>query len=157
MKVVVLSTDLMDRSKISAAVPDAVFVGAAAQLPQAAAGADLVVVDVSRPGVLDVLDGVVAAAGDVVASAPMSTRARWRRPAARAPGCCRARSSSPTCPPRSGGSYRSSSSSSKRCQPASVIDRLSKNRQCSGQAKGAWWLAATRQRCTTSAPTERVE
>ena len=66
MKVVVLSTDLIDRSKISAALPDATFVGAAASLPAAAEGADLVVVDVSRPGVFDVLDQVVAAAADVV-------------------------------------------------------------------------------------------
>jgi hypothetical protein len=69
-KVVVLSTDLIDRSKISSALPDAVFVGAAAQLPAAAAGADLVVVDASRPGVLDVLAAVVAAADEVVAFGP---------------------------------------------------------------------------------------
>ena len=39
---------------------------------------------------------------------------------------------------------------SKRCQPASVIDRGSKNRQPSGQANGAVSLAPTRHRCTTS-------
>ena len=66
----VLAPDLIDRSKISAAVPEATFVGAAALLPGAAAGADLVVVDLSRPGVTDVLDQVVAAAGDVVGFGP---------------------------------------------------------------------------------------
>ena len=47
---------------------------------------------------------------------------------------------------------RSSASSgrSKRCQPASVIERGSKNRQPSGHANGAASAMSTRQRCTTS-------
>ena len=70
MRVVVLSPDLVDRSHISAVLPDAELVSVAAQLPAAAEGADVVVVDVSRPGVLDVLAQVVASAGDVVAFGP---------------------------------------------------------------------------------------
>jgi hypothetical protein len=70
VKAVVLAPDLFDRSKIASVLPGAVFVGAAAQLPAAAIGADLVVVDLARPGVLDVLDEVVAAAGRVVAFGP---------------------------------------------------------------------------------------
>ena len=70
MNVVVLAPDLMDRSKIAAVHPDAQFVGAAALLTAAAAGAELVVVDLSRPGVLDVLDEVVTAAGRVVGFGP---------------------------------------------------------------------------------------
>ncbi|HUR18287.1 MAG TPA: hypothetical protein VMZ51_05035 [Acidimicrobiales bacterium] len=45
--------DLMDRSKVAAAVPDVVFVATPAAL--ATADADIVVVDLSRPGVLEVL------------------------------------------------------------------------------------------------------
>lgn len=72
MKVVALAPDLLDRSKIAAVLPDAAFVGTAALLPTAAAGADLVVIDLARPGVLDVLDAVVAAApaGRVVGFGP---------------------------------------------------------------------------------------
>lgn len=55
MKVVALTPDLLDRSKVSAAVPDVVHVGAAALLARAADGADLVLVDLTRPGALDVV------------------------------------------------------------------------------------------------------
>ena len=49
-------------------------------------------------------------------------------------------------------------SGSKRCQPASVIERDSKKRQSAGQAKGATSAASTRHRCTTSPEgIERVE
>ena len=54
-KVVAYVPDLMDRSRISAAVPDVVFVRRAADLVEAAIGADLVVLDASRPGALDVV------------------------------------------------------------------------------------------------------
>src|SRR5207302_1301344 len=48
--------DLMDRSKVSAAAGDRVrFVGSPAELEAAAAGADLVVVDLSRTGVLEAM------------------------------------------------------------------------------------------------------
>jgi hypothetical protein len=50
----------MDRSKVSAASPGVVFVGSAAGLAAASAGADLVVVDLSRPGVVDALAGLSA-------------------------------------------------------------------------------------------------
>ena len=66
MKIVALAPDLLDRSQIAGAVPDAVFVNAAALLPAAADGADVVLVDLGRAGVLDVLDAVVAAAGRVI-------------------------------------------------------------------------------------------
>lgn len=70
MKVVVCTPDLADRSRLAAVVPDAVFVGAAAALPAAAEGADVVVIDLTRPGVVDVLEGVVASAGRVIAYGP---------------------------------------------------------------------------------------
>lgn len=53
--VVAYVPDLMDRSKVSAAAPGATFVGRPEALAEAAAGADVVVLDLSRPGVLDVL------------------------------------------------------------------------------------------------------
>lgn len=57
-RVVAFVPDLMDRSRISAAVPDALFVSS----PTALAGveADVVVVDLSRPGVIDALPGITA-------------------------------------------------------------------------------------------------
>ena len=70
MNVVALTPDLGDRSRIASTHPDTVFVGAAALLPTAAAGADVVVVDLTRAGVLDVLDEVVAGAGRVIGYGP---------------------------------------------------------------------------------------
>jgi hypothetical protein len=70
MSIVVLTPDLADRARIAAVVPDARFVGAAALLPRAAEGADVVVVDLSRAGVLGVLDEVVALGGRVVGYGP---------------------------------------------------------------------------------------
>ena len=57
--------DLMDRSKIAAAVPGAVFVLAPGELVDSAvaAGAAVVVVDVSRPGAVEALAGVCALDG----------------------------------------------------------------------------------------------
>ena len=55
MNVVAYVPDLMDRSKVSAAAPGATFVNRPAALTEAATGADVVVVDLSRPGVVDVL------------------------------------------------------------------------------------------------------
>lgn len=55
MNVVAFVPDLMDRSKVGAAAPGATFVTNAAGLAAAAEGADVVVVDLSRPGVLDAL------------------------------------------------------------------------------------------------------
>ena len=51
--------DLMDRSKVAAAGP-VTFVATAAELPAAAEGSTLVVVDLSRPGVLEVLPNIAA-------------------------------------------------------------------------------------------------
>jgi hypothetical protein len=50
-EIVVFAPDLMDRSRISAALPHAQFVAAADQLHDAAPGA-LLLVDLHRPGVL---------------------------------------------------------------------------------------------------------
>ncbi len=57
-RVVAYVPDLMDRSKVKAAAPDTVFVATPAALAAAAAGADLVVVDLTRPGVVDVLPSI---------------------------------------------------------------------------------------------------
>lgn len=65
-----MTPDLADRSRIAAAAPDAEFVGVAALLPRVAAGADVVLVDLSRDGALDVLDEVVALGGRVVGYGP---------------------------------------------------------------------------------------
>ena len=58
MRVAAYVPDLMDRSKVSAAVPDAVFVSRPEEL--VAIDADLVVLDLSRPGAVDVLSKVNA-------------------------------------------------------------------------------------------------
>lgn len=72
MKVVALTPDLGDRGRIEALAADAevTFVAAAALLPAAAAGADVVLVDLTRAGALGVLDEVVALGGRVVAYGP---------------------------------------------------------------------------------------
>jgi hypothetical protein len=56
--VLVYAPDLMDRSRIAAAVPDAVFVRDPREL--AGRAARVVLVDLSRPGVLDVVALVTA-------------------------------------------------------------------------------------------------
>ena len=58
--------DLMDRSKIAAAVPDCRFVARPEALV-GLAGCDLVLVDLSKRGVLDVLGDVVGSGVRVVA------------------------------------------------------------------------------------------
>ncbi|CAN5204976.1 hypothetical protein BH18ACT4_BH18ACT4_15770 [soil metagenome] len=60
MKIVVLAPDLMDQSRIRAATAahDAVFVGRPEALAAAADDSDLVIVDLSRRGVLDVLGAI---------------------------------------------------------------------------------------------------
>lgn len=68
MRTVALIPDLMDRSRLAG--HDVEFVGAAALLPIVASGADLVLIDLSRPGVADVLDVVVEAATRVIGFAP---------------------------------------------------------------------------------------
>ena len=56
MKVAALVPDLMDRSRISAAAPDVAFVTTPGDLAEA--DADLFVVDLGRPGALDVLSAL---------------------------------------------------------------------------------------------------
>jgi hypothetical protein len=75
--------DLMDRSKVAAAAPGAVFVRRPADL--ASAGADLAVVDLSRPGVLDAIPAVRAAGVTVVGFGSHVDRDLLA--AARAAGC----------------------------------------------------------------------
>jgi hypothetical protein len=70
VNLVVLTPDLADRARIAAVAPHARFVSAAPLLPRAAAEADVVIVDLTRPGVLDVLPELVAGAGRVVGFAP---------------------------------------------------------------------------------------
>ena len=83
MTVFVLAPDLMDRSKITAAVPTAVVVRRAEELTVAAG--DIVVVDLSRPGALDAAGPLVAAGARVVGFA--SHVDRGGLDAARAAGC----------------------------------------------------------------------
>lgn len=69
LRVVVLSTDLMDRSKIEGAFPDATFVRSPAALTQEAVGADLVIVDLARlhdPGAIMSIEARVVAFGSHV-------------------------------------------------------------------------------------------
>src|SRR5205823_6263195 len=58
LKVAAYVPDLMDRSKVAAAAPDVTFVPRAADL--AAVDADLIVLDLTRPGALDVIGGLQA-------------------------------------------------------------------------------------------------
>lgn len=66
MSVVGFVPDLMDRSKVAAAAPGAVMVGRPAELAAAAGPGVVVVVDLSRPGVLDVLPAVAATGARVI-------------------------------------------------------------------------------------------
>ena len=56
-RVVAYVPDLMDRSRLARG-GDVAFVATPAELAAAAEGADVVVVDLSRPGVLDALPGL---------------------------------------------------------------------------------------------------
>ncbi|MBV8303513.1 MAG: hypothetical protein JOZ04_04835 [Acidimicrobiia bacterium] len=58
MRVAAYVPDLMDRSKVSAAAPDATFVARPEDL--ASVDADLVVLDLTRPGAIDVIPRVRA-------------------------------------------------------------------------------------------------
>ncbi|MDQ4134027.1 MAG: hypothetical protein M3179_12695 [Actinomycetota bacterium] len=74
--------DLMDRSKVAAAAADVRFVSAPDQLAAAAAGAHLVVVDLTRPGVLEAIPTV---SGRVIGFANHTNRDLME--AAHAAGC----------------------------------------------------------------------
>lgn len=66
-RIVALSADLMDRSKIAAAYPDAKLVRSASALVETATDAELVIVDLHRAGAVELLGDLVAVAGRVVA------------------------------------------------------------------------------------------
>jgi hypothetical protein len=53
-RIIAYVPDVMDRSKVAAA-GDCIFVADPSDLPGLCAGADLAVVDLTRPGVIDVL------------------------------------------------------------------------------------------------------
>ena len=59
-RVVALVPDLMDRSRLGAVEAEITFASSPAALAAAAAGADVVVVDLSRPGALDAVRGLDA-------------------------------------------------------------------------------------------------
>ena len=80
--VVAYVPDLMDRSRVQAAAPAVRFVGAPGDLTAAAEGADVVVVDLSRPGAIDALP---PAAHTVIGFAPHVDRDLLK--AARDRGC----------------------------------------------------------------------
>ena len=69
MTTLVLCVDLLDRSKIALARPDAVFVRTAAALAARAAtdGPHVVIVDLSRPDALDAVAAAVASGAPVTA------------------------------------------------------------------------------------------
>ena len=66
LTVAVYTPDLMDRSKIASAAPDARFVASPDALV-GLAGVDAVVVDLNKTGVLEALPAIVAATPRVVA------------------------------------------------------------------------------------------
>jgi hypothetical protein len=73
VKIVVHAPDLGDRSRIQDAVgglADVLLARLPDDLVAASVGADVVVVDLERPGVLDVLADTVAVAGRVVGFGP---------------------------------------------------------------------------------------
>lgn len=85
MRVVALVPDLIDRSKVATAAAGVRFVVTPEQLADAAREADLVVVDLGRPRVLDLLPAVVASGARVVGFGSHVDRATLE--AAQATGC----------------------------------------------------------------------
>ena len=85
MTVVAYVPDLMDRSKVAASGPSVSFSPTPEALVGAAGEADVVVVDLGRPGVVDVLPALVATGARVVAFGSHVDRATLD--AARAAGC----------------------------------------------------------------------
>ena len=83
--VVAFVPDLMDRSKVAAAVPSAVVVRSLDRLAELAAPGTTIVVDLSRPGVSDAIPALVAAGARVVGFG--SHVAREDLAAAAAQGC----------------------------------------------------------------------
>jgi hypothetical protein len=66
MRVVALVADLMDRSRVAAAIPGVRFVTTPAGLAAAAGEADLVIVDLGRPGALDAAVALAQEGANVV-------------------------------------------------------------------------------------------
>jgi hypothetical protein len=85
MAVVAYVPDLMDRSRISAGAPGTTFVPRLETLAEASTGAEAVVVDLERPGVLEALPALVATGVRVVGFGSHVDRARLE--AAAATGC----------------------------------------------------------------------
>jgi DNA-binding NarL/FixJ family response regulator len=85
VRVVAFVPDLMDRSRVTAAAPGVEVVATPAALPAAGADADVVVVDLGRPGVLDALPVLAGGRARVVGFAAHVDRATLD--AARAAGC----------------------------------------------------------------------
>jgi len=81
-RIVAYVPDLMDRSRVTATTIPVTFVADLAALPAAAADADLVVVDLTRPGVLEIVATLV---GPVIGFANHTERELMD--AARAAGC----------------------------------------------------------------------
>lgn len=77
--------DLMDRSKVAAVAPGVVAVARPGELAAVASAGDVVVVDLSRPGVLDALPAVAATGARVIGFG--SHVDRRLLDAARAAGC----------------------------------------------------------------------
>ncbi len=68
MRVVAFVPDLMDRSRVSAALAEATFVGRPEALAGSGIGAgDVALVDLGRPGALEALPGLVATGARVIA------------------------------------------------------------------------------------------
>ena len=70
-RVVAYVPDLMDRSRVTATRPDVDFVATPAELADSDSDADLVLADVSRPGVLDAVSELTA---PVIGFAPTWTK-----------------------------------------------------------------------------------
>jgi len=85
MTVIAFVPDLMDRSKVAAVARTARFVGSPADLAPACGPGDVVVVDLGRPGVLDVLPSLAATGARVIGFGSHVDRPLLD--AARAAGC----------------------------------------------------------------------
>lgn len=83
VRVVGYVPDLMDRSRVTAAVPDVRFVASASDLARLSAetGADVIVLDLGRPGALDVVPELLATGTRVIGFASHVDRATFDRAA----------------------------------------------------------------------------
>jgi hypothetical protein len=67
MRVMAYVPDLMDRSKVASAAPEAVFVARPEELVVRASPGDVAVVDLGRPGAVEVLPALVGTEARVIA------------------------------------------------------------------------------------------